>query len=244
MFAKLDPPTDATWAGTPAFARPRRSAATPRTRRWLVTNAAGIWRDRFVCRRPKNEAASSAVRPAGHGHQGRALARNPPSPSSGEFGATLNDSATLTNAISPTGSIVISLFDPDDATCAGARRHRDGGAQWQHGQHVHRVREQQVRHLARPPRTRVTRTTTPPRAAVRPSRSRSTRHRRRSRRRSATTRRLGDAVRINRQRHLRRSVQYAAATRSTARRRSSCSRRRSHCRLVPRRRPTTWTSRE
>ena len=48
-----------------------------------------------------------------------------PSPSSGAIGDTLNDSASLTNASSPTGSIVFKLFPPSDATCAGTPVYTD-----------------------------------------------------------------------------------------------------------------------
>jgi hypothetical protein len=43
-----------------------------------------------------------------------------PNPSSGNIGAVLNDSATLSGALSPTGSITFKLFPPSDATCAGS----------------------------------------------------------------------------------------------------------------------------
>jgi uncharacterized protein (DUF2141 family) len=43
-----------------------------------------------------------------------------PNPSSGTVGAVLNDSATLTGAHNPTGSIVFSLFAPGDTSCSGA----------------------------------------------------------------------------------------------------------------------------
>lgn len=42
-----------------------------------------------------------------------------PDPSSGNVGATLNDSATLSGANSPTGSITFKLFPPSDASCQG-----------------------------------------------------------------------------------------------------------------------------
>jgi hypothetical protein len=42
-----------------------------------------------------------------------------PNPSSGSIGTVLNDSATLSGALSPTGSITFKLYPPSDATCAG-----------------------------------------------------------------------------------------------------------------------------
>ena len=98
----------------------------------------------------KNEAASSGCQ----AEQVTVTKARPsldttPSPSSGEFGATLNDSATLTDAFSPTGSIVFSLFDPDDATCAGTPAFTETVAlSGNTAEHDHRVREQQGRHLA------------------------------------------------------------------------------------------------
>lgn len=43
-----------------------------------------------------------------------------PDPSSGNVGVVLNDSATLSGAVSSTGNIDFKLFDPSDATCSGA----------------------------------------------------------------------------------------------------------------------------
>jgi hypothetical protein len=43
-----------------------------------------------------------------------------PNPSSTTIGTLLNDSATLSGALSPTGSITFRLFPPADTTCAGA----------------------------------------------------------------------------------------------------------------------------
>jgi len=42
-----------------------------------------------------------------------------PSPSSGTVGVTLNDGATLTGGVNPTGSITFNLYPPSDTTCAG-----------------------------------------------------------------------------------------------------------------------------
>lgn len=43
-----------------------------------------------------------------------------PIPTSGNFGTTLNDSAVLTNANSPTGTITFYLYSPSDPTCSGS----------------------------------------------------------------------------------------------------------------------------
>ena len=43
-----------------------------------------------------------------------------PNPATGNINAVLNDSATLSGGINPTGSITFSLFPPSDPTCSGA----------------------------------------------------------------------------------------------------------------------------
>lgn len=43
-----------------------------------------------------------------------------PNPTSGSFGAVLNDSAVLSSGYNPTGNIVFSLYSPSDATCQNA----------------------------------------------------------------------------------------------------------------------------
>jgi hypothetical protein len=48
-----------------------------------------------------------------------------PSPTSGAFGAILNDSATVTGGYNPTGSVTFSLWDPDQATCTGTARYTE-----------------------------------------------------------------------------------------------------------------------
>jgi len=48
-----------------------------------------------------------------------------PSPSSGAIGDTLNDSASLSGASSPTGNIVFKLFPPSDPTCTGTAVYTD-----------------------------------------------------------------------------------------------------------------------
>jgi hypothetical protein len=118
----LYPPTDTTCTGTAAFTQSvTLSGNTASTTGGFVTNAAGTWRwTASYAGDAKNESASSGCQ----AEQVTVTKATPslgttPSPSSGAFGATLNDSATLTNAYSPTGSIVFSLYDPDDATCAG-----------------------------------------------------------------------------------------------------------------------------
>src|SRR3989442_3984325 len=40
-----------------------------------------------------------------------------PTPASGTVGVTLNDAATLSGGSTPTGSITLTLVDPDQATC-------------------------------------------------------------------------------------------------------------------------------
>jgi hypothetical protein len=42
-----------------------------------------------------------------------------PNPSSGPVGTVLNDSATLSDGVDPTGSITFKLFGPNDFTCSG-----------------------------------------------------------------------------------------------------------------------------
>jgi hypothetical protein len=42
-----------------------------------------------------------------------------PDPSSGTLGVTLNDSATLVDGFSPTGTITFNLYDPSDPVCSG-----------------------------------------------------------------------------------------------------------------------------
>jgi hypothetical protein len=42
-----------------------------------------------------------------------------PNPSSGTVGVTLNDSATLSGAVNPTGNIVFKLYAPGDTNCSG-----------------------------------------------------------------------------------------------------------------------------
>jgi len=119
---KLFDPGDATCAGTPAFTQTRPlSGSTASTTGGFATDEAGIWRwTADYAGDTNNEAASSGCQ----AEQVTVDKASPelnttPNPSSGTFGATLNDSATLTGAFSPTGSIVFNLYDPDDATCAG-----------------------------------------------------------------------------------------------------------------------------
>jgi hypothetical protein len=42
-----------------------------------------------------------------------------PNPSSGTVGVTLNDSATVSGGLNPTGTVTFKLYPPSDATCAG-----------------------------------------------------------------------------------------------------------------------------
>ena len=119
---KLFPPSDATCAGTPVLtqivALTGNSASTTPGYTSLV---AGIYR--WTADYPgdgQNAAASSGCQ----AEQVTIAKASPtlgttPNPSSGSIGALLNDSATLSGASNPTGSIAFKLFPPSDATCAG-----------------------------------------------------------------------------------------------------------------------------
>jgi hypothetical protein len=119
---KLFPPSDATCAGTPVLtqivALTGNSASTTPGYTSLV---AGIYR--WTADYPgdgQNAAASSGCQAeqVTIAKAGPTLGTTP-TPSTGSIGALLNDSATLSGASNPTGSIAFKLFPPSDATCAG-----------------------------------------------------------------------------------------------------------------------------
>jgi hypothetical protein len=118
---KLFPPSDATCSGAAVFTEvdgtaPYQTttgfaAAVAGTYRWTADYAGDA----------NNNAVSSGCQDEQVviGKSSPTLSTTP-NPASGEVGAVLNDSATLSGASSPTGSITFNLYAPGDATCSGA----------------------------------------------------------------------------------------------------------------------------
>ena len=119
---KLFPPSDATCAGTPVYTQAvaLNGATTVSTSPGYTSLVAGTYR--WTATYPGDGHNA----PASSGCQAEqvTIAKNSPTlgttPSAaGPIGTVLNDTATLSGASNPTGSIVFNLFGPDDVDCDG-----------------------------------------------------------------------------------------------------------------------------
>jgi uncharacterized protein (DUF2141 family) len=119
---KLFPPSDGLCAGTPVYtdtaALSGNSAATSPGYTSLVAGTYR-WTADYAGDANNNSASSGCQAEQVAIAKASPTLGTTPSPSSGSIGATLNDSATLTGASSPTGNIDFKLFPPSDGLCAG-----------------------------------------------------------------------------------------------------------------------------
>jgi hypothetical protein len=126
---KLFGPTDTACHGTPVFTSPNipASASTGTTAQFRSGNFAGAltagaysWTADYTGDASNNPASSACTKEVTLvGKSGPSIVTTPTPSAGGPIDTPISDSATLTGATSPTGTVTFKLFGPTDQACAG-----------------------------------------------------------------------------------------------------------------------------